>query len=145
MTNFAPHKALKLIARGKLTFDERVVLHRVGTETLPWAAHARPFECYPVCVLGAVCVFLEPFCGHLSPKVGCLPPRRPPGRVRSLLRLCALATYGVTWTSLSGPLSRGGEARGGDGRFFSRNSSSVPVQFGLVDRVPPPRNFTGEF
>jgi len=50
-----------------------------------------------------------------------------------------------TWTSLSGPLSRGGEARGGDGRFFSRNSSSVPVQFGLVDRVPPPRNFTGEF
>ena len=27
--NVTPHKALKLIARGKLTFDERVVLHRV--------------------------------------------------------------------------------------------------------------------
>ena len=29
MTKFAPHKALKLIEWGKLTFDERVVLHRV--------------------------------------------------------------------------------------------------------------------
>ena len=28
-TKCAPHKALKLIAYGKLTFDERVVLHRV--------------------------------------------------------------------------------------------------------------------
>jgi len=28
VTKFAPHKALKLIARGKLTFDERVVVHR---------------------------------------------------------------------------------------------------------------------
>ena len=31
VTKFAPHKALKLIVRGKLTFDERVVLPRVGT------------------------------------------------------------------------------------------------------------------
>ena len=30
MTKFAPHKALKLIARGKSTFDGTVVLHRVG-------------------------------------------------------------------------------------------------------------------
>jgi len=30
VTKFAPHQALKLIARGKSTFDERVVLHRVG-------------------------------------------------------------------------------------------------------------------
>ena len=29
-TKFVPHKALKLIARGKSTFDERVELHRVG-------------------------------------------------------------------------------------------------------------------
>ena len=29
VTKFAPHKALKLIAWGKWTFDERVVLHRV--------------------------------------------------------------------------------------------------------------------
>ena len=29
VTKFAPHKALKLIAWGKMTFDERVVLHRV--------------------------------------------------------------------------------------------------------------------
>ena len=29
VTTFAPHKALKSIACGKLTFDERVVLHRV--------------------------------------------------------------------------------------------------------------------
>ena len=30
VTKFAPHDAVKLIASGKLTFDERVVLHRVG-------------------------------------------------------------------------------------------------------------------
>ena len=30
VTKFAPHKALKLIALGKLTFDERVLLNRVG-------------------------------------------------------------------------------------------------------------------
>jgi len=36
--------------------------------SLPNTVHARPFECYPVCVLGAFCPFLEPFCGHLSPK-----------------------------------------------------------------------------
>ena len=29
VTKYAPHKALKLISRGKLTFEERVVLHRV--------------------------------------------------------------------------------------------------------------------
>ena len=29
VTKFAPHKILKLIAWGKLTFDKRVVLHRV--------------------------------------------------------------------------------------------------------------------
>jgi len=29
VTQFAPHKALRLIARGKLTFDERVALHCV--------------------------------------------------------------------------------------------------------------------
>ena len=29
VTKFAPHKALTLIARGKLTFDDRVELHRV--------------------------------------------------------------------------------------------------------------------
>ena len=34
MTKFAPHKALKLIAEGKLTFDERVVLHRVESHLL---------------------------------------------------------------------------------------------------------------
>ena len=28
VTNFAPHQALKLIPRGKLTFDERVVVRR---------------------------------------------------------------------------------------------------------------------
>jgi hypothetical protein len=33
------------------------------------APHARPFEPCPVPVLGAVCPFLEPFRGHLSPKV----------------------------------------------------------------------------
>jgi hypothetical protein len=33
------------------------------------AAHKRPFELYPVPVLGAVCPLLEPFRGHLSPKV----------------------------------------------------------------------------
>ena len=30
MTKFSPHTALKLIASGKLTFDERVVVHRVA-------------------------------------------------------------------------------------------------------------------
>ena len=33
VTRFAPHEALKLIARGKLTFDERVVVHRVVVRT----------------------------------------------------------------------------------------------------------------
>ena len=31
VTKFATHKALKTIVRGKLTFDERVELHRVVT------------------------------------------------------------------------------------------------------------------
>ena len=30
MSKFAPHEALKLIAWGESTFDEKVVLHRVG-------------------------------------------------------------------------------------------------------------------
>jgi len=30
VTKLAPHKALKLIAQDKLTFDESVVLHRVA-------------------------------------------------------------------------------------------------------------------
>jgi hypothetical protein len=34
-----------------------------------WRHHARPFEPYPKLVLGAVISFLEPFRGHLSPKV----------------------------------------------------------------------------
>ena len=33
MTKFAPPQALKLIERGRLTFDERVVLHRVDRGT----------------------------------------------------------------------------------------------------------------
>ena len=39
MTTFAPHKALQSIARGKLTLDERIVLHRVTEadwETSSW-------------------------------------------------------------------------------------------------------------
>ena len=28
-----------------------------------------PWWGYPMLILGAVCSFLEPFCGHLSPKV----------------------------------------------------------------------------
>ena len=35
MTKFSPHKALTSIARGKLTFHERFVLHRVGRTTDP--------------------------------------------------------------------------------------------------------------
>ena len=34
VTKFAPHKALKLIAWGQLTFDERVVVRRVALEAL---------------------------------------------------------------------------------------------------------------
>ena len=37
--------------------------------SLPEGHHARPFEPYPKEVLGAVRTFLEPFRGHLSPKV----------------------------------------------------------------------------
>jgi len=33
VTKFAQHKAFKLTARGKLTFDGRVVLHRVDFHT----------------------------------------------------------------------------------------------------------------
>ena len=35
VTTVAPHMALKLIAWGKLTFDERVVLHRAGADLFP--------------------------------------------------------------------------------------------------------------
>jgi len=51
VTKFAPHKALKLITRGKLTFDERVVLHRrrvdvrlpgKGEFKLPWREAGPP-------------------------------------------------------------------------------------------------------
>jgi len=31
--------------------------------------HARPFERYPKSAIGAIRPFLEPFCGHVSPKV----------------------------------------------------------------------------
>ena len=34
VTNFTQHQALKLFARGKLPFDERVVLYRVATSTI---------------------------------------------------------------------------------------------------------------
>ena len=36
VTKFAPHTALKLIAWGKLTFDERVVAHRAAPPHLRW-------------------------------------------------------------------------------------------------------------
>ena len=43
LTTFAPHTALKLIEGGKLTFNKRVVLHRVvqvsGAATFPRAPH----------------------------------------------------------------------------------------------------------
>jgi len=35
VTKFAPHKALKLIAGGKLTFDEKVVIHLVDAPQTP--------------------------------------------------------------------------------------------------------------
>jgi len=35
VTNFAPHKALKLIASGKLTLDERVGLQRAKSVIAP--------------------------------------------------------------------------------------------------------------
>jgi hypothetical protein len=38
-------------------------------EPLVGEGHARPFEPYPRVVLGAIGSFLEPFRGHLSPKV----------------------------------------------------------------------------
>ena len=37
VTTFAPHKALKLITTGKLTFDERVELNRVGCQEEEWS------------------------------------------------------------------------------------------------------------
>ena len=39
VTKSAPHKALKLIVRDMLTFDERVVLHRV--EGVSWRDDAK--------------------------------------------------------------------------------------------------------
>ena len=41
VTNFAPHHALKMISSGKLTFDERVVGHRVGACTARLGGDAR--------------------------------------------------------------------------------------------------------
>jgi len=43
-TKFAPHKALKLIARGKLTFDERVLLHRVGVQMVAPVPNPHPVQ-----------------------------------------------------------------------------------------------------
>ena len=49
LTKFAPHKALKLIACCKLTFDERVVAHRVdrvyGGFDCPLYLHSRHLLC----------------------------------------------------------------------------------------------------
>ena len=51
VTKFAPRKAQNLIARGKLTFDRRVVLHRVADKaSAAWLrpdffrVHGREFE-----------------------------------------------------------------------------------------------------
>ena len=41
-TKFAPHKALQLIVGGKLTFGERVVLHRVDVWTLQTPGYVEP-------------------------------------------------------------------------------------------------------
>ena len=38
MTKFALHEALKFIPCGKLTLDERVVVHRVGTPSVQISA-----------------------------------------------------------------------------------------------------------
>ena len=50
MTTFAPHEAPKSIVPCKLTFDERVVRHRVagqgadeGVSPEAWASHPPPF------------------------------------------------------------------------------------------------------
>ena len=44
VTKFAPHKAPKLIARGKLTFDARVVLHRAsGVRPCPEYSRANSY------------------------------------------------------------------------------------------------------
>ena len=57
VTNFAPNKALKFIARGKLTFDERVVIHRVAgvTPTLcsnpTTSPHRRSKSSFPVALI----------------------------------------------------------------------------------------------
>ena len=42
VTKPAPHEALKLIARGMLTFDERVVLHRVGRDVVFFFINLQP-------------------------------------------------------------------------------------------------------
>ena len=44
MTKFAPHKALKSIARGKLPFDGRVVLDRAGEEVILYGEVTREFN-----------------------------------------------------------------------------------------------------
>ena len=47
MTKFATHEDLKSIARGRLTFDERCVLHRVGNHEAESAALCHD-ECWSV-------------------------------------------------------------------------------------------------
>ena len=38
-----------------------------------WGTTEGPTWGHPMLVLGAVCSFLEPFCGHLSPKLDKVP------------------------------------------------------------------------
>jgi len=45
---FAPHLALKLIASGNLTFDERGVLHRVGRACTPTALRGNNVHIHPI-------------------------------------------------------------------------------------------------
>ena len=56
VTKFASHKALNLIAWGKLTFDERVVAHRVDPSTfgVEWLSHSKNMFLQTPRRLGAV-------------------------------------------------------------------------------------------
>ena len=58
-------RPLKVQVVDRLEALAQMGLHR-GTDFIPTEG---PTWGHPMLVLGAICSFLEPFCGHLSPKL----------------------------------------------------------------------------
>ena len=67
VTRFAPHKAPKSIVAGKLTFDERVVLHRVAGGGAGGAGGGGS-ACYTVDCADLICSTFRALCDQIRPQ-----------------------------------------------------------------------------